>query len=50
MPNTRSDFYKDIAVLAFPLKNENQTDEIVAHLDLNLVNPKLCSTMPLGRE
>ena len=40
LPLIRNDFYKDIVVLAFPLKNENKTKELIAHLDLKLGLPR----------
>jgi len=35
-PISRKNFYKDIAVLAFPLKEENKTNEVIFDLDLKL--------------
>ena len=33
MPNTRRDFYEDIAVLAFPIVKQQKTDETITYLD-----------------
>lgn len=33
MPNTRRDFYEDIAVLAFPIVEQQKTDETITYLD-----------------
>jgi hypothetical protein len=46
LPAIRNDFYKDIAVLAFPLKNEYKTNEVVAHLDLKLGYHELGGSAP----
>jgi hypothetical protein len=46
LPSIRNDFYKDVAVLAFPLKNENKTNELIAHLDLKLGYHELGGSAP----
>jgi len=46
LPLIRNDFYKDVAVLAFPLKNENKTKELIAHLDLKLGYHELGGSAP----
>jgi hypothetical protein len=46
LPSIRNDFYKDVAVLAFPLKNENKTNEFIAHLDLKLGYHELGGSAP----
>lgn len=46
LPSIRNDFYKDIAVLSFPLKNENKTNEVIAHLDLKLGYDELGGSAP----
>ncbi|MCK4993000.1 MAG: glycoside hydrolase, partial [Bacteroidales bacterium] len=46
LPNTRRDFYKDIVVLAFPLKAENETNELISDLDLKLGFHELGGSAP----
>jgi hypothetical protein len=46
LPSTRNDFYKDIAVLAFPLKIEHKINEMIAHLDLKLGYHELGGSAP----
>jgi hypothetical protein len=46
LPSRRNDFYKDIAVLAFPLKNENKTSEVITHPDLKLGYHELGGSAP----
>jgi hypothetical protein len=46
LPSTRNDFYKDIAVLAFPLKNEHKTNELITHLDLKMGYHELGGSAP----
>ena len=46
LPSIRNDFYKDIAVLAFRLKNENKTNELISHLDLKLGYHELGGSAP----
>ena len=46
LPSIRNDFYKDVAVLAFPLKNENKTNDLIAHLDLKLGYHELGGSAP----
>ncbi|MDZ7605633.1 MAG: glycosyl hydrolase [Cyclobacteriaceae bacterium] len=36
IPNTRRDFYEDIAVLAFPIVEQQKTDETITYLNLKL--------------
>ena len=45
-PGTRKDFYKDIAVLAFPLKKENKTEETITNLHLKLGFKELGGSAP----
>lgn len=45
-PRQRRDFYKDIAVLAFPLKNPNKTDEIISNLTYKLGYHELGGSAP----
>ncbi|MDR1632751.1 MAG: glycoside hydrolase [Dysgonamonadaceae bacterium] len=45
-PPTNSNFYKDVAVLALPLKKENITDEGITFLDLKLVLHELGMSTP----
>jgi len=46
LPSNRNNFYKDIAVLAFPLKHENKTTKGIAHLDLKLRYHELGGSAP----
>lgn len=46
LPNTRRDFYKDIVVLAFPLKAGNKTNEVVNDLDLKFGYHELGGSAP----
>lgn len=45
-PTTRNDFYKDIAVLAFPLREANKTKELITDLDLKLGYHELGGSAP----
>ncbi len=45
-PDSRYDFYRDIAVLAFPLKEANKTDEFISDLDLKLGYHELGGSAP----
>lgn len=46
LPKTRRDFYKDIAVLAFPIADKNKTNEGVSDLDLKLGFHELGGSAP----
>lgn len=46
LPKTRRDFYKDIAVLAFPLKASKKTNELITNLDLKLGYHELGGSAP----
>ena len=46
LPKSRRDFYKDIAVLAFPLKSSNKTNELITDLDLKLGYHELGGSAP----
>ena len=46
MPNTRRDFYEDIAVLAFPIVEQQKTDETITYLDLKLGFHELGGSAP----
>ena len=46
LPEMRRDFYKDIAVLAFPLKESSKTDEVISELDLKLGYHELGGSAP----
>ncbi len=46
LPNSRRDFYKDIVVLAFPLKASNKTNELITDLDLKLGYHELGGSAP----
>ena len=46
LPRFRKDFYKDIVVLAFPVKNEKITDELIADLNLKLGFRELGGSAP----
>ena len=46
LPNTRRDFYRDIVVLAFPLKDESETNELISDLDLKLGFHELGGSAP----
>jgi hypothetical protein len=46
LPKTRRDFYKDIVVLAFPLKTEKKTNELISDLDLKLGFHELGGSAP----
>ncbi|MCP3928316.1 MAG: glycoside hydrolase, partial [Bacteroidetes bacterium] len=46
MPGMRKDFYKDIAVLAFPLKVESKTKEVITDLNLKLGFKELGGSAP----
>jgi hypothetical protein len=46
LPANRYHFYKDIVVLAFPLKNENKTNELITNLDLKLGYRELGGSAP----
>ncbi|GAB1453688.1 hypothetical protein MASR2M47_37440 [Draconibacterium sp.] len=45
-PDTRNDFYKDIAVLAFPISDKNITSELITDLDLKLGYHELGGSAP----
>ncbi len=45
-PNSRRNFYEDIAVLAFPLKPKHKTDNIISDLDLKLGYHELGGSAP----
>ena len=45
-PDSRRNFYKDIAVLAFPLKLKHKTDKIISDLDLKLGYHELGGSAP----
>ncbi len=45
-PKTQKDFYKDIVVLAFPIKEENKTTEVISNLDLKLGYHELGGSAP----
>ena len=46
VPKSRRDFYKDIAVLAFPLKATNKTNKLINELDLKLGYHELGGSAP----
>ena len=46
LPKVRRDFYKDIAVLAFPAAERNVTDEVISDLDLKLGYHELGGSAP----
>jgi len=46
LPATRRNFYKDIAVLAFPLKASNKTKELITDLDSKLGYKELGGSAP----
>jgi len=46
VPGMRRDFYKDIAVLAFPIKKENKTKETITDLNLKLGFKELGGSAP----
>lgn len=46
LPMTRRDYYKDIAVLAFPLKKENEKSELITDLNLKLGFRELGGSAP----
>ncbi|HYQ58657.1 MAG TPA: glycosyl hydrolase [Draconibacterium sp.] len=45
-PKSREDFYKDIAVLAFPVSDEQKTQEIITDLDYKLGYHELGGSAP----
>lgn len=45
-PQSRRDFYKDIAVLAFPINAEQKTDTFITNLDLKLGYHELGGSAP----
>lgn len=45
-PQSRRDFYKDIVILAFPLKPEQKTKEFISDLDLKLGYHELGGSAP----
>jgi len=45
-PKTQKNFYKDVAVLAFPLKEENKTEQAISNLDLKLGYHELGGSAP----
>jgi hypothetical protein len=46
VPEMRRDFYKDIAVLAFPLKASDKTNKLISELDLKLGYHELGGSAP----
>jgi len=46
LPESRRDFYRDIAVLAVPIHTKNKTSEIIADLDLKLGYHELGGSAP----
>ena len=46
LPPARKDFYKDIAVLAFPMDNKNKTNEVISDLNLKLGFHELGGSAP----
>ncbi len=46
LPATRKEFYKDIAVLAIPIKAGNRTDEVISDLNLKLGYRELGMSAP----
>jgi hypothetical protein len=46
LPRTKRDFYKDIAVLAFPINVEQKTNELISDLDLKLGYHELGGSAP----
>ncbi len=45
-PETRHGFYRDIAILAIPVNDENRTDEVISDLDLKLAYHELGGSAP----
>ncbi len=45
-PDSRKDFYEDIAVLAIPVKEEQKTNELISDLDLKLGYHELGGSAP----
>ncbi|MBI1343320.1 MAG: glycoside hydrolase [Terrimonas sp.] len=45
-PSVRYDFYKDIAVLAFPVKETSRTDQVITDLNLKLGYSELGGSAP----
>jgi len=46
LPPVRKDFYKDIAILAFPIGEKNKTNEVISDLDLKLGLHELGGSAP----
>ncbi|WP_162340753.1 glycosyl hydrolase [Cyclobacterium salsum] len=46
LPQTRNDYYRDIAVLAFPISNAQKTNEVITNLDLKLGYHELGGSAP----
>jgi hypothetical protein len=46
LPETRKNFYKDIGVLAFPINDNQKTNEFISHLDLKLGYHELGGSAP----
>jgi len=46
LPQTRRDFYKDIAVLAFPINDRQKTNDIITELELKLGYHELGGSAP----
>ena len=46
LPQTRRDFYKDIAVLAFPINDDQKTNKVITDLDLKLGYHELGGSAP----
>jgi len=46
LPNTRRGFYKDIAVLAFPINDDQKTNDFITDLDLKLGYHELGMSAP----
>jgi hypothetical protein len=49
LPKTHKDFYKDIALLAFPLKKDNYSKERISFLDYKLMYHELGGSAPDSR-
>jgi hypothetical protein len=46
LPTNRRNFYKDIAILAFPVEENNKTDEVITDLNLKLGYHELGGSAP----
>ena len=49
LPQTRRDFYKDIAVMAFPINDKQKTNKVITDLDLKLGYHELGGSAPDSR-